>query len=191
MTATTENGQTVFDVYVRTVRQTGELIHTVRDEEFGLPTPCAAWTVRDIVNHLVTVAWYLVQLSEGERFGWGEVDQSIDRLGDDPGATYDALTNKVIEWKREQLTPSSLNDVEKAGGSIVDVLAHYWDLSKALGRSTQLEADAVEIAWEVALAHVSDKDRSDDPHARFGPAVGVPDDAPLQDRLLGHLGRRP
>ncbi|MEV8154693.1 maleylpyruvate isomerase family mycothiol-dependent enzyme, partial [Streptomyces fradiae] len=27
-------------------------VHAVRDDQWGAPTPCAEWSVRDLVNHL-------------------------------------------------------------------------------------------------------------------------------------------
>lgn len=32
----------------------GARVHAVRDDQWGAGTPCAEWTVRDLVNHLVS-----------------------------------------------------------------------------------------------------------------------------------------
>ncbi|MHB1533489.1 MAG: maleylpyruvate isomerase family mycothiol-dependent enzyme [Acidimicrobiales bacterium] len=32
---------------------TGQVIDGVRDDQWGLPTPCEDWTVRDLVEHVV------------------------------------------------------------------------------------------------------------------------------------------
>lgn len=36
------------------LEDTGQLVEGIRDDQWDRPTPCAAWSVRDLVNHLIT-----------------------------------------------------------------------------------------------------------------------------------------
>ena len=41
------------DLLERTLQQTGAIVARVRPEQATLPTPCASWDVRALVNHVV------------------------------------------------------------------------------------------------------------------------------------------
>ncbi len=72
---------------------------------------------------------------------------------------------------------------------ISDLLVHQWDLARAIGANETLDPDVVQIVWDdispmapvIAQLGVFGN----------GPSGAVPDDAPLQERLLDLLGRRP
>ncbi len=40
----------------RATERTAGLVRTVRQEQLGLPTPCAKFDVKDLINHLEWVA---------------------------------------------------------------------------------------------------------------------------------------
>lgn len=62
-----------------------------------------------------------------------------------------------------------------------------WDLARAVGADDTLPPGLTNGLWE-QLEPVAEEWRA---MGAFGPAVDVPGDAPLQDRLLGLSGRRP
>ena len=61
------------------------------------------------------------------------------------------------------------------------------DIAKAIGIDSDLPDDLVQAVWEIVEPHADEWRQI----GVFGPEVEVPDDAPLQDRLLGLTGRRP
>lgn len=61
------------------------------------------------------------------------------------------------------------------------------DLAKVTGQNTKLADELVRGMWELLSPHAEEW-RS---IGVFGPIVSVPEDAPLQDRLLGLTGRQP
>lgn len=61
------------------------------------------------------------------------------------------------------------------------------DIAKAVGQDHELPADLVQGVWEQILPHAEEWRA----YGVFPPAVPVPEDAPLQDRLLGLTGRQP
>lgn len=65
-------------------------VHAVRADQWGASTPCAEWSVRDLVNHLTAEQlWVPPLVSEGRTMA--EVGDAFDGdvLGDDPVAAWD------------------------------------------------------------------------------------------------------
>lgn len=79
-----------------------------------------------------------------------------------------------------------------------DMVLHRWDLAKATGQDGSMDPDDVERLWAATSALPAELlERFRTPGAFgpgivvFGPEVPVAPDAPLQDRLLGLIGRDP
>ena len=68
-----------------------------------------------------------------------------------------------------------------------DLVVHGWDLARATGQDETMDPAEVERIWAMAESLGDNLRRS----GVCGPEVPVPADAPLQDRLLGLLGRDP
>ena len=76
---------------------------------------------------------------------------------------------------------------DKAGAVALDELVlHGWDLAKATGQPAGYEGPGLESVYEM-VSHF----RSAGVEGLFGPAVDVPDSAPLFERILGLAGRDP
>lgn len=157
--------------------------------QWEAPTPCEGWTVRDVVQHVV----------ETER----EFLSRHDLLGSstppdlaDPAAGFRAHAREVAAaLARDGVAEQEYDGyfgpttVGETAGEFYgwDLVIHGWDVAAATGQAWSVsDAEARELGtaadgWGEAL------------HSEgiCGPAVGVPDDAPEQDRLLGRLGRDP
>ncbi len=72
-------------------------------------------------------------------------------------------------------------------GSFMDTLIHTWDLAKATGQNTDMDPALAEACY-TAFAPQIDGYRGPE---TFGPEVTVPEDASIQDKLLGIMGRKP
>ena len=79
-----------------------------------------------------------------------------------------------------------------------DLVLHGWDLARATGQDETMDPADVERLWATAAAippDVMEKFRTPGAFGEgievYGPEVVVPPDAPLQDRLLGLIGRQP
>ena len=77
-----------------------------------------------------------------------------------------------------------------------DLVLHGWDLARATGQDETMDPDDVERLWQSAQAVPDDvmaKYRTPGAFGPgvevYGPEVPVPATAPLQDRLLGLIGR--
>ena len=70
-----------------------------------------------------------------------------------------------------------------------DLTVHAWDLARAIGQDLSLDPDLVAVVWgnvEPMLGFIATTGVFG-----AGPSGTVPDDAPLERRLLDAMGRRP
>jgi uncharacterized protein (TIGR03086 family) len=141
------------------------------------PSPCTAWDARGVLEHVI--GFHDVLLLR-------PLDAKPARPKDDPEArwavTADALfavlgRPGVLDEKRRSLL----------GVLATDVLVHTWDLARAVGLDVTLDPRLSQIGLDRALANKQQFAESE----MFGPPVTVPDDASVQDRLLGFFGRDP
>jgi uncharacterized protein (TIGR03086 family) len=185
----------LLDGYDRGLDEFGRRVHQVRDDQWDDPTPCTEWSVRDLVNHLTSehlwAPWLLhgATLDEvGDRF-------EGDVLGDAPARAWDtaAAASRGAAHRPDALdgpvhTSGGLTPAEEYLRQMtLDLAVHAWDLARGIGADDRLDAGLVTLAWDYVAPH-ADAWRGS---GLFGPAVPVPDSAPLQDRLVGLLGRRP
>ena len=64
---------------------------------------------------------------------------------------------------------------------------HTWDLARASGQDDTLDADTC----AAMLAGMQPMDEVLRASGQYGPKVPVPADAPVQDQLIGFIGRDP
>lgn len=155
------------------------------------PAPVDGWTARDVVDHLVT--WFPGFLASGAGIelpagppatedpvgAWLAHTDGVQALLDDPATPSRVLTNQHVG----ELPLDTAVDRFYTS----DVFLHAWDLARATGQEHQLDADtcAEMLAGMLPLDEVL---RSS---GQYGPRVPVPDDAAVQDRLIGFIGRDP
>lgn len=169
-------------------REFGRAVEAITD--WAAPTPDAEWNVRDLVRHVVQEQQWVPQLLAGLTIP--QAKRRLARLSDDlraewrlyslaataawDGARPDVLVNlsrdtvTVADYLREQTS---------------DVTIHAWDLARATGADETLDAELVEAVWTVFEPQKDTLVAS----GLYAAAVELPDDAPLQSRLLAVTGR--
>ena len=156
--------------------------------DWAAPAPVDGWTARDVVDHLVS--WFAGFLSAG-----GVELPAGPATADDPVAAWqhhaDAVQALVDERGDESFThprigPGQLDTtVDRFYTS--DVFMHSWDLAQATGQEPRLDEDfAGQLLEGMRPIEALLRDSG-----QYGPAVPVPDDAPVVDRLMGFVGRDP
>src|SRR4051794_3091893 len=177
------------DRLARAAEAVERLVDAVGDDQWGAPTGCPGWTVRDLLAHLVGGTWGAVAALGGPRRPEG------DPLGDDPAA---ALREADEALRGAFARPGVLEQVVTVPAGTVpgavllhlrltELLVHGWDLAEATGRSAGgLPADLAE--QELAFSPVQ-LQRLPPGRSPFGPPQPVGDDAPAVDRLAALLGR--
>ena len=167
-----------------------ELTRDVRPDAWEQPAPCAGWTARDVVRHLVqwvpaVIGRSGIPLADGPNVdadpaaAWAHLADTLQRALDDPtvaARTFDA-------------GPPGMLTVEAAIGMLVtgDVLVHTWDLARATGLDEQLDA----ITVGEMLAGLQPMDAMLRASGHYGPKVEVADDADEQTKLIAFTGRNP
>jgi uncharacterized protein (TIGR03086 family) len=68
-----------------------------------------------------------------------------------------------------------------------EVVVHGWDVARACGQTYEADPAAVEACHGFVAQFVG----GTAPVDTFAPAVAVPEDAPMLDRLIGLTGRDP
>ncbi|QZY28606.1 TIGR03086 family metal-binding protein [Nocardioides coralli] len=159
--------------------------------DWDAPAPVAGWTARDVVDHLVgwlpgfLAAGADVRLPAGPSVAddpagaWDAQVRSVQRLLDDP----DSAEIPFADPHTGELPLDQAIDLFYTS----DVFLHAWDLARATGQSLHLDAD--ECA--AMLAGMEPYDELMRSSGQYGPRVAVADDACVQDRLLGFIGRDP
>lgn len=182
-------------LYRRAVEAFGDRLDAVKDDQWEQPTPCAEWNVRQLVNHVVGENAWAVPLFAGRTIAEVGDELDGDLLGADPVAAWRSAADPAIAAASEagaleRTVHVSFGDIpgrEYLTQIATDHVIHAWDLARGTGGDDALDADLVAFAYDYLEPQV-DAWRA---AGAFGPAVEVPADAPLQDRLLGLTGRQP
>ena len=175
-------------------------VASVRPEQWSNPSPCEKWDARDVVDHVVMMHGDMLR-------PLGRALSPAASVEDDPPAAFQAARADVEAVladpelaATECDTPNGRMTVEQQIDGVVsdDLVLHAWDLARATGQDDTIDPDDVERQWSINTAIPADLMEKYRTPGAFGPGVEVlgpevqiPDDAPLQDRLLGLLGRNP
>jgi len=158
----------------------------VRTDQHGDPTPCAAWTVRELLEHMIGVVAGIGRAAGGQA-------PVPFVLGEDPAAKLDdAAAAALAAWR----TPGVLDQVIDGGAgptpgrvlvgiNLLDTATHTWDLATATGQPAELPAPVAVAALEASRSIVSPEVRA----GRFGPEHTVPAGASPTAQLVAFLGR--
>ena len=177
-----------------------DLVARVTDDELGNPTPCPAYTVGDLVEHVGGLALAFTAAANKERSKYNEepAPGSAERLGDDWRTRIPRdLANLAQAWR----APEAWTGMTRiAGGdspsSVVGLVAadelvvHGWDVARATGQPYDPEPAVLDAARSF-LAMFASPDAPAGPEVAFGPSRPMPDDAPPLDRVVALAGRDP
>jgi uncharacterized protein (TIGR03086 family) len=184
------------DTLERAFASTGKVLGGVSAGQLDDTTPCASWTVRDLVNHIIGVPLYFAAAAEGRE---APSDDSSDFTSGDLMAEFnDGAARAVKAFRAEGAMEKTMKmPFGEMPGSIVaniaatDSFTHGWDLAKATGQPTDLDPGLAEELLVNAKAAFPDSMRGADGVAPFGPEVAAAPGACAADQLAAFLGRRP
>jgi uncharacterized protein (TIGR03086 family) len=119
-----------------------------RPGQLGHPTPCTLWTVRQLINHMLTGNLFFVSLATGAP----PPDRTADHVGDDHVASFrDSLARLSAAFSEPGFLSKHVPtpDGEGTGAVLADMrcnefMIHSWDLAKATGQSTDLDRELAE-----------------------------------------------
>ncbi len=188
-------GVDLLDAHGQAIRAFDEAVHAIGAQDWRKRTPCTAWTVRDLVNHLVNEQLWAPPLLAGATLDDVGDEFDGDVLGDDPVAAWesaaeacrDAFLGEGVLMRTVHLS-SGLTPAEEYGWQLtIDAAVHSWDLAIALGRPHPIKEALAERLLEVVRPWVDDWQGL----GIFDPPVAVGRGAAPASRLVALLGRRP
>ena len=136
------------------------------------PSPCPEWDARGVVEHVIGFHDDLLL---------GPTGTKPIRPTDDPIGRWAVMTAAIDE----AMAVASANDVLPALTG--EVLAHTWDLAKAIGVDPQLDTDLCEVSYGFLQSNEEQVRAS----GLFGAAAPVPSNADAAARLIAFVGRDP
>jgi uncharacterized protein (TIGR03086 family) len=180
----------------RACNSTQAVLAAVSETDLDRSTPCASWTVSEVIKHVLGSAAFFAEIAAtGASADDDEIPEPLGDFHDTFGgsaaslvAAFDApgAMDKIMKMPIGDL-PGSVCIWIASG----DIFAHGWDVAKATGQSTDLDPELAEMILQRLQTMLPDSMRGPDGKAPFGPKVDVPSSAPAADRLAGYLGRTP
>jgi uncharacterized protein (TIGR03086 family) len=192
------------EVFVLADRTLNDVVAKISDDQWDIRMPASFArrgageppTLREIVNyHAYDDSWVADMLAGKTMEEAGPDNFKGDLLGATPKRAFAAVVDRACQAAQncEDLAGTvhtSFGDFS-ARDYLIQITyfrglrAH--DIARVIGADPTLPADLVQGLWD-ELSPVADEWRE---MGAFPPRVAVPDDAPLQDRLLGLTGRDP
>jgi uncharacterized protein (TIGR03086 family) len=181
------------EVHARALDSARHAVAGVGTDQWELVSDCEDWTVRELVNHIVTGNYWAAELGSGLT-----IEQVGDRLdgdvlGTDPVRVYDdsALVAAAVFREPGAMERPCAVSYGPVPGSVycghrfLDVLVHGWDVAVSTGQDTTLDVELVEACLEVIEPQIEMLTAT----GAFGNRIDVPEDCSSQTKLLGLLGR--
>jgi len=180
-------------------------LRAVRPEQWCWPTPCSAWNVRQLVNHVTRGNLNYVALVTGGSAADFLRLRDADALGTDAVTAYAASVRECAQafgrpGALQKVLDYPLGEVRGAQALAVrttDNTVHTWDLARAVDGDEELDSSLVSwINANVAeiYAGLPETPTAADTTHRFFAAPDGPTPAPdasAQARLLHMMGREP
>ncbi len=171
------------DRYRRRADAFAALIAHTAPDCWTSPSPCEGWQAADVVTHVVGYSGHVLR----ETVGMSEVPVFAD-FGD-PAAAFAAVREVIERVLDDPATRPDLAEYLDLAVSF-DLPQHGWDLAMATGQDPTMEAGEVEFLWG-SLSQAPKVWEWQRANGWYAAPFPVPEDAPLQDRVLGLIGRDP
>jgi uncharacterized protein (TIGR03086 family) len=181
------------DLYVRALKQFGEKVHAVGEDQWANATPCSEWDVRALVNHLVNENLWVPPLLEGRTIE--EVGDRFDgdQLGTDPNGAWEASADGAVAavadpdamQRTVHLSYGDRLAIDYVNEMFIDLAIHGWDLARGIGADEAIDPEFVEVLYARA-APMEDDLKS---YGVYGGKVTPPEAADPQTKLLAIFGR--
>ncbi|KAA9147865.1 TIGR03086 family protein [Amycolatopsis acidicola] len=185
----------LLDAHAEGLREFDEAVHRIRPGQWDAPTPCADWTVRDLLNHLVSEQLWVPHLLGGQTLAEVGDRYDGDVLGQDPVAEWESSSKAArAAWTEPGATEREVElsfgrspATEYGWQMTLDFAVHAWDLSTALGAGQPITE---EIAAELLRVFRPQIERWQG-IGIFAPPVPVPAGSPATVELIALTGREP
>jgi uncharacterized protein (TIGR03086 family) len=171
-------------------REAVPVVRGMGEDQLGKRTPCAEYTVRDLLNHLFHVVIGFQALAAKKDADFTTTPDYFS--GDWRGRFADETVRLVEAWAApgaDEGVSGSMNFPARTVGNMVllDLTVHAWDLARATGQD--FTADAASVRALSAL--IEEMGPTPREMKVFGEPFPVPEGASAFDTLLAATGRDP
>ena len=177
------------------------LVARVRDDELSGPTPCPAYTLADLIEHVGVLALAFRAAAEKDitspyvnRTPTGDAAQLPadwrERIPADLAALAQAWA-KPDAWTGMTRIANQDSPAEMVGVTVADELVvHGWDVARAIGQPYSADPELLDAA-QTFLGFFASPDAPAGPEVAFGPSQPVAGDSAPLDRVVALAGRDP
>jgi len=175
---------------------TEKILANISPDQLDLATPCTSWRVRQVLSHVVGNNFWFEAIARD-----GVAPDRPDNAGPDEGGgdyvarfaegsakavdAFAAAMDKTLNLPWAQM-PASVFVVMASA----DQFVHGWDIAKATGQSTDLDAELAAQFLGFYRQAIADEFRGPDGVAPFGPLVTTSSADPIA-QLVAVTGRTP
>lgn len=174
----------------RAVGYTRGCLAHVTPESLHRPTPCARWSLLDLLLHMDDSLAAMAEAARSSSLALAPEPGPVDA-----GALLVSIRQRACGLVAAWIPPAEpmvvLGPLELARETLgavgaLEITLHGWDVATALGLDRPIPPTLAMDLWPWARDHITDEDRP----SRFAPPPQVPDFAPPATLLLAQAGRR-
>ncbi|MFE3444421.1 TIGR03086 family metal-binding protein [Nocardia sp. NPDC059180] len=176
-----------------------DVVARVSPHQLAVPTPCAEWDLRDLLNHMAvqnrgfTAAAY----GRGNEYDWWRKGFADDPVADcvasceEVAAAFAADGALDRPWSLPDITTdTTIPGATAINFHLVDSVIHAWDVARAIGEHIDLDPGLAAISLHIAEQVPTGSIRVE-PGAAFGPDLPTTAEDSSLNRTLRLLGRSP
>ncbi|MEU1309233.1 TIGR03086 family metal-binding protein [Streptomyces cinnamoneus] len=190
-----------FDLGPAADRMAG-LLEAVPRDRLTAPTPCARYALGDLIEHVggLSLAFTAAATKAAPAPGAPQGPSgNAAALGDDWRTRIPVQLAALADAWRD---PAAWEGTTRAGGvelpaavaarvTLNELIVHGWDIARASGQPFDCGEPELRACLEFVSQFAPGPGGRPAPEGLFAPAVDVPADAPLLDRVVGLTGRDP
>ena len=176
------------------------LLRGVSDEQLDGPTPCPAYSVGDLVDHIGGLALGFTRAAT-KNFPPEGIARPSGQASRLPAGWREEFADRLATMAEVWRAPDAWEGMTQAGGvdlpghvaglvAIDELVVHGWDVAVATGQPYEADTPSIQAALGF-VEPVSHPEAAAQREGVFGPVVPVSEEAPSLDRLLGLAGRDP
>ncbi|MFL0276393.1 TIGR03086 family metal-binding protein [Mycobacterium sp. SMC-19] len=169
------------------------VLGSIDTEDFGRPTACGDWTIKEIASHVCGGALRYAHYLRGglpDEIAW---TRAADHVGNDPRTVHDKLSAELRTLFAQPGAGSvgAHHPMQTVSGAVLlrmrvaELAVHAWDMESTLDAASTLDDDLAAYLLDRAISIL----RAQREHGYFADVEPANPDAPAPARLLALTGR--
>ncbi|NJC71592.1 TIGR03086 family protein [Planosporangium thailandense] len=191
--------ETAIELHRRVARQVLDIALKVTVADLARPTPCSEWTVGDLLGHMTAMNRGFAAAARGETgdaSAWTTSPTAPERTVrayTDSATVIEREFGQLLERPQPMVVApahptQAFPPATAVSIHVVELVAHGWDLARALGVAYTGDAPAIALAFTM-VRDIPDDETRRKAGAPFGPAIPVGETVDDLTRFLGIVGR--